>query len=204
MEFASKEEREKVVQEYWSNLASGDRFALDWLFKEYYQDLYEYGIRLKNDIEMIQDCIQELFLSLWVKRTRLNSPNSVKAYLIVSLRNQIIDQVKKQRRKEDSQKIIREELFTDLFTSNDFEMSEEFTQDQKKELAQAINQLNNRQREVIFLRYYNGLNNHEIADVMQINYQSVKNNLSRAIINLRGLVKTVGLLGVIILLKSMR
>ena len=48
-----------------------------------------------------------------------------------------------------------------------------------------INNLPPREREVIFLKYYSGLTSQEIAEVMDINYQSVGNTLQKAIYKLR-------------------
>src|SRR5699024_8657180 len=55
----------------------------------------------------------------------------------------------------------------------------------------ALNHLNSRQKETLVLRYYHGLTNAEIADIMDINRQSVRNNLSRAIKSLRSIIPSV-------------
>lgn len=130
-------------------------------------------------------------------------PDSVKAYLLVSLRNLIYDQLKDRRKKDNRNKIIEAELFERTFEVQDVHFKEDVTEELKQQLIIALNQLNNKQRETLFLRYYNGLSNKEIAEVIGINHQSVKNNISRAIINLRGIVKTLGLSTLIVILRLM-
>lgn len=199
----SSEQQNKEVHLRWSCLRKGDRAALDWMFRFFYQELYDYAIRLVDDKELVKDSIQDLFLSLWIKRERLTIPDSVKAYLLISLRNLIYDQLKERRKKVKRDKIIESELFDRAFEIQDLSFKEDITAELKQKLVVALNQLNNKQRETLFLRYYNGLSNKEIAEVIGINHQSVKNNISRALINLRGIVRTLGLNTLLVILRSM-
>ena len=49
----------------------------------------------------------------------------------------------------------------------------------------AIEQLSNRQKEIIYLKFYNGLSYEEISAVTQLKYQSVRNLFSVALKELR-------------------
>ncbi|OCX52267.1 hypothetical protein BEL04_12380 [Mucilaginibacter sp. PPCGB 2223] len=52
-------------------------------------------------------------------------------------------------------------------------------------LTTALNDLPKRQREMIFLKYFDGWKYEEIAQVTGINYQSVVNHVHRGILQLR-------------------
>ena len=52
-------------------------------------------------------------------------------------------------------------------------------------LQGAINKLPDRQKEAVYLRYYNNLSGQEIAEIMNINHQSVRSTLAKALNNLR-------------------
>src|SRR5690625_7397373 len=65
----------------------------------------------------------------------------------------------------------------------------ELHQQQKESLQIAIQSLNNRQKEALFLRYYHGLTSSEISMVMGVNAKSVRNHLARAIASLRAYLK---------------
>jgi RNA polymerase sigma factor (sigma-70 family) len=56
-------------------------------------------------------------------------------------------------------------------------------------LRQAIRALSLRQQEIIQLRYYQGFSNEQIAELMDLNYQSVSNLLHRSLLRLREIVK---------------
>jgi RNA polymerase sigma factor (sigma-70 family) len=54
-----------------------------------------------------------------------------------------------------------------------------------EQLNKSINQLSDRQKEAIYLRYHQGLSVEQVAEVLNLNYQSTKNLLHRAILQLR-------------------
>ena len=54
-----------------------------------------------------------------------------------------------------------------------------------KLLMTSVNSLGERQKEIVYLKYYSGFNNKEIADVLGISYQTVRNTLCNALIKIR-------------------
>jgi RNA polymerase sigma-70 factor (ECF subfamily) len=61
----------------------------------------------------------------------------------------------------------------------------ELLDENEQSIRQAISQLSKRQQEVIFLKYYKGLSNEEIATIMDIERQTVANFLHRSLTNLK-------------------
>jgi RNA polymerase sigma factor (sigma-70 family) len=64
-------------------------------------------------------------------------------------------------------------------------IAEEMTTKKVEQLNKSINQLSDRQKEAIYLRYHQGLSVEQVAEVLNLNYQSTKNLLHRAILQLR-------------------
>jgi len=64
-------------------------------------------------------------------------------------------------------------------------IAEETTTKKVEQLNKSINQLSDRQKEAIYLRYHQGLSVEQVAEVLNLNYQSTKNLLHRAILQLR-------------------
>src|SRR5690625_8006738 len=83
-------------------------------------------------------------------------------------------------------------------------IQKEFRKEQKEHLYNAIQMLNDRQKEALFLRYYHGLTSNEIAIVMDVNPQSVRNHLARAIARLQSLLKVSPSISNSVLLKLYR
>ena len=81
-----------------------------------------------------------------------------------------------------------ENLPFDLRADNDFIYLFEDSDDdllQKQKLQKALDLLSHRQRESIYLRYVQELDYEEVASILEINYQSAKNLVSRTLIKLR-------------------
>ncbi len=56
---------------------------------------------------------------------------------------------------------------------------------QKNKLTKSLKMLSDRQREAIYLKFIQELTYDELCEVLEINYQSAKNLISRTLIKLR-------------------
>jgi RNA polymerase sigma factor (sigma-70 family) len=167
----------------WQRFKSGDEHAFSRIFHENYGQLYRYGIRLTADPDLVKDCIQELFITLWNSRERLGIPASIRFYLLKSLRRSLIRQLSAT---SSSAKIPpREYDFQMEFSPEASMIAGQLCQEQQEHLQKALNELSPRQKEVIYLRFYNGLSYDEIAELTSLNYQSIRNYVHQAIIALR-------------------
>ena len=163
--------------ELWQTFTSGDREAFSALFRRFYPILYQYGGKIVSDKEVLEDAIQELFLELWQKPTAVPL-QSVKAYLLQALKFKLY-------------KTFRRKNFLPSDTNVEaygFELSHETVlielqedEERKQKLLSALAQLSPRQKEVIYLKIYKGLSYEEVSEVMQLNYQVVRNLLYTAL-----------------------
>lgn len=165
----------------WERLLKDERQALSELFKKYYRPLLNYGLKIIPQEELVKDSIQELFYSIWEGRANLSEIEYIRSYLYISLRRTIFRQneIKQNRNKRDHS--YSEEFFQHIVDTEKLMMMEEFKKEQKRELKKALAKLNPREKEVIFLKFYSGLSNTEIAQVLDVNRQSVYNYIYRAI-----------------------
>ena len=88
----------------------------------------------------------------------------------------------------------KEELREELLDAFRLDYSTEVDAAEKElkldQLAEAINQLPPRQKETIYLKFYKNLSNSEVAEIMQISYQSVGNNIQKAVHKLKNLLES--------------
>ena len=167
----------------WQTLRGGDKKALGLLAERHYRALFHYGTKLTHNHALIQDCIQDLFLAVWEKRQTNPVLQSVKAYLFVALRNNILRQVKHDNQAEDMD---LSGLESDWFTNPEsIYVQVEHEQTTQANLKQALDRLPKRQREAIYLKYYENLSYEEIATAMGLSRQVVANYLQSALHNLR-------------------
>lgn len=169
------------LKELWSQIRGGDPDSLSKLFCCSYRWLYKYGYKIVPNNAFVKDAIQELFLNLWKKRNNINEAHSVKSYLFSSLRRIIFRRLQKKRNRAERNHKYDKNLFDDVFNMEELMIHFETDKENKQQLELAIGSLSKRQREAVFLKFYNGLSNTEIAQIMDINKQSVYNHVSKAI-----------------------
>lgn len=168
----------------WKNLKVGNEKAFSTLFEKYYTSLVRYGNLFSPFSEKVQDCVQDVFTDVWIYRESLNDSVVVKAYLLSSVRKRIA-------RLQERDHIFRKTATVDSleflfdFSIEHQLIADEATADKVTRLNQLLNNLPGRQKEALYLRYHQGLDVEQIADLLQVNYQSANNLLHRALLNLR-------------------
>lgn len=168
----------------WNELRSGDQKALQHIYESHIKTLINYGYRITPDHELVMDCIHDLFTDLWRLRSGLGETDSVRNYLIGSLRRRILKGLKSSARNSAE--------LTDAHDRSDedtnFELAlirqESASQDQMK-LEKAMALLSKRQREAIYLKFSEGLEYEQICELMDLQYQSVRNLISTGLQRLR-------------------
>ncbi len=169
----------------WDRMKSGDERAFSEIFTRYYPDLYLYGIKIINLPDLVKDSIQDVFVRIWEKRSTLGTVLSPKAYLIASVRRKLLSNKENYftEYRQVTLQFEKEENFS--FSVTEFKEIDEISQLLRDSLSQAINLLSERQRELIFLRFYYNLKYLEIAQIFEVNEQTVRNLMQRAMAKLR-------------------
>src|SRR5205823_5994194 len=118
------------------------------------------------------------FLKLWVKKAALPEVQFVKAYLMRSLRSMILNKLRSLKLYE--LKITARYHTPDMeFSPEEIRIKKESAVFNARRLTQMINTLPARQKEIIYLRFYEGLSYKEISRICNINYQSLVNIINR-------------------------
>ena len=177
--------------ELWQRLKSGDKSALSILYQKYIRRLYNYGMTVSGNSALVKDAIQDLFVGIWVKRDRLGVTDNVLYYLLKSLRRELIRSTEKQLKHQDKrQSFLRQVKFSDRFQNSPESqiIQSESQQEVQKAVRKAINSLPERQREVLFLLYYEKLSFEEVSSMMSIDLKTVYKLNWRAIGQLRAVL----------------
>jgi len=174
-------------QNLWNNFLQGDKSAFSEIFLTFYDDLLRYGRKLSGDQDMVQDCIQDLFLKLWKNKGNLKPVESIKPYLFRSLRNHITDSIILQKPRISIDEGF-EHPFEITYSHEDFLIARQVSEEARSKVIEALNKLTIRQRETIYLRYFEDFDFKTIASIMDMNIQSVHNLLYRGMKVLRDLL----------------
>lgn len=168
-------------------LQQGDKDALASLMNIYYDNLYNYGWRFSKDDALIKDCIQEIFISLWQRRETANSILSPKYYLLRAIKNKVLKALHKNIRISSTEHVPDEYEFFYEFSIERVIIDKQISDEKGEKLKKTLSLLSKRQKEIIYLKYYQQLDHAQIAELMNISRQSIYNLLHEAIQKLRSL-----------------
>jgi RNA polymerase sigma factor (sigma-70 family) len=164
----------------WSALKEGKKSAFEHLYQLYSNALYNYGTKFTKDKDLVKESIQELFVQIWTKKENLGNPKDVKNYLFKSFRHLIFKKI------AFVQKHIQVEEMEEYFFDATLNMEESIIYYEnesaiKQELQGTISKLTSRQREAIFLKFYERLSYEEISIVMGISVKSTYKIMARSL-----------------------
>ena len=166
----------------WRDFIGGNQSALSYIYFKYAKYLLSYGYKICRDKELVEDKVQDLFVQLWAKHERLGETDSIKFYLFRSLRRKLAESVKADKlRYAVGLEMI--DQYSGPFESHLIEI--ETHSERKKLVEQLLAHLNDNQRDILHLKYTVGLTNNEIAEILGMEYQSVKNAVFRSISKIR-------------------
>lgn len=175
----------------WPAFQQGDRDAFAAIYRQHFRHLYEYGLRIAADKDLVKDSIQDLFIKLWSNRQNLGQVKNVRSYLLVSLRGGIYNKLEKDKR-TSSVEIDDRHLFELTFTVEASFIEKENISEQSRKLLNALNSLTPKQKEIIYLKYFEELEYDEIASIMSISVKATYKLSARAIEALREVMNLSG------------
>jgi RNA polymerase sigma factor (sigma-70 family) len=169
-----------------SRLKEGDGDALAALVEKYYKSLYQFGQHFTRDRDIVTDCLQDVFLNLWQNREHVPPIHFLRQYLLTALKRRIIRVGSQTRRQAGIEgEASRDYNFSLEFSVEDLIVEKQLEEEKAARLRLILNQLPDRQKEAIYLVYYQQLDHSQVAEIMNINRQSVYNLLSISIRKIR-------------------
>jgi RNA polymerase sigma factor (sigma-70 family) len=160
----------------------GDENSYTSLMKIFTNPMFRYGVRFVGNEDFVKDCIQDIFFELWNRREKISQAESVKAYLFKALRLRIF---RERSKWESSESLDDNYEFIIEFDVETNIIKQELSQEISLKLHKILGNLPKRQKEIMYLRFYEGMDQDKIAEVMGLNRQSVYNLLHESIVRLR-------------------
>lgn len=162
---------EKSDREVWNSFKNGDEAAFNYIYRKHVADLFNYGMQICQQEELIRDCLQKMFVDLRKNQGKLGDVQRIKGYLFTIFHRELFKFLKKEKKlNADLISLESEESIFFIETSHETKLiDEEFALEQKAEISKALNQLSPRQRQAIILLYREELSYKEIAEIMNFN-----------------------------------
>ena len=156
-------------------IRSSNALAFKTLYHRYYEAITAFLYQRTLSMELTKDFVQEVFTRVWLKRDRLDTSKSIKAYLYRIANNMTIDYF----RKQGSKKAYLSTM------ARQHESSSDDCIETRTSVKMAISKLPEKLRSVFLLSRYEGLKYAEIAEVCHISVKTVESRMSRALEQLR-------------------
>jgi RNA polymerase sigma-70 factor (ECF subfamily) len=158
-------------------LSHGDEKAFRTIYDLYRKKIAAFAWLLTESEELTDEIIQEVFVKLWINRSKLDNVNNFNAWLHTVARNLVSDAMKKLAKQRTVVRPLKTEDDSVEGYSADAIL---FAKENEKLLKSAIAQLTPQQQEILRLSKEQGLKNDEIAGKLGINPMTVKNHLINA------------------------
>ncbi|MEM8967291.1 MAG: RNA polymerase sigma factor [Bacteroidota bacterium] len=148
--------------QHWQQLRQGSPSALEAIYDKFFPELFRYGLQLVSDRSLVQDTLQDFFVELYTNAAQLSEVQQVRAYLYVCFRRKLLLRQKSVAFTPESQPL-------DFSPSPEHQLIlQQLGEQQMNRLKEALLNLTDRQREAIFLRYYQDMGYEEIAEVLSL------------------------------------
>ena len=168
-----------------ASFQAGNMAAFSQLYNLHINVLFNYGLKLTIDKELLKDCIHDIFVKLYTKKDELGTIDNLRSYLFISLKNKLCDELR--RRMYMSDTAVEEVSISTLTDVEDDYMEEEQRKNEFSLVRRLLDQLSPRQREALTLYYIEEKKYEDICEIMNMNYQSVRNLMHRGLTKLRSL-----------------
>lgn len=166
-------------------IKAGDEQAFSLLFKALYPVLCRYALRYLSEQHVVEELIQDVFFTLWSRRSTLEVHTSVKSYLFVALRNRIFSYFRDRLKNPAYPGEETEEMELHL-GSTPPQVEEKLSAEDIQTLAQqAVASLPERCRVIFTLSRYQSMGYQEIAERLGISVKTVENQMVLALKKLR-------------------
>lgn len=169
-----------------------ERFRL--VFKELYAPLCQYAFTFVKDKDTCEDIVQDIFARIWEKNRKVLGAydNGIRYYLFTAVRNNCLTYLNREQRLPvysltDNMKENSSHDWTDIPPEPDLQTQ------YKARLAEYIEQLPPKCKEVFLLSRMGRLSSREVATALEISVKTVENQLWKAMKILRSLARTINM-----------
>jgi RNA polymerase sigma factor (sigma-70 family) len=171
----------RIEKDIWRGVHNSDQEAYAKVYRYYYPRFYNYGKKFTSNVPLVEDATQETLMDIWDKREKLPAIEFPTTYFYTSFRYVLFRKLKLQRQ------IVTGDIAPEEpeFSIDHFIIRSESDAALRKQLENALTTLTPRQREVIFLRFYEGLSYEEVAAILSITTKATYKIMARALVRLK-------------------
>jgi RNA polymerase sigma-70 factor (family 1) len=163
------------------SLKNGSRKAFDDIYRMYAKRMYAYSLQYTKSVEDAEDIVQEVFINLWRYRATIRQNETLKSLLFIMAKHLLINAYRSRINHPEYEEYVESMDKVSVDSTQQWVEYADFV----KLFSLAIKKLPQTQQRVIRLSRFEQLSNREIAEKLSLSEQTVKNQLSVGLKNLR-------------------
>ena len=167
--------------QYQNDQAAFKQFYQLWFFR-----LYQFAFSYLHSKENAEEVVNDVYLSLWQKRTTLNAISNINVYLYVAVKNAALNHL---RKKNLGLPLSIDDLVVHHLHLAPNPESIMITHELENSIRNAIEQLPPRCKMIFKLIKEDGLSYREVAAILKISVKTVDTQLYLALKKLAGILK---------------
>lgn len=179
-----KELPDEVLVEH---LRMDDKRAFTALYERYWERLFHVAAQTLDSAEEAEECVQDIFYSLWSRREALELKHSIHTYLSVAVKYKVIDRLNKKHKNKQMLAEAIQFMVTDAPCAESYLLEKELL----VKLERTISLLPEKCRIVYQLSREKGKSHKQIAEELQISEKTVNNHLVRALRDIKDSITSV-------------
>jgi RNA polymerase sigma-70 factor (ECF subfamily) len=168
-----------------AELKKGNLKVFESIYHKYFQSLFRYCSGFVRNHEVVEEIVQNCFVSLWLKRESLKDNSVVLAWLFTAVKNQCLNFIRDES-KRLKHEIKAEYPFRDIqslkyYTVQSFVPNELINAELQHIVAEAIETLPEQCRKVFILSRFEELSHKDIGQLLNISDKTIENHITKAI-----------------------
>ncbi|KAF0238607.1 MAG: ECF subfamily RNA polymerase sigma-24 [Prolixibacteraceae bacterium] len=177
----------------WDDFRKGEKYALSHIYYQYVELLFRYGKKFSNDGDLVKDTIQDLFYDLIRTRKNLGATDNIRFYLMRSFRRKLVHKLKKDQLSQNFGNHDPEP--TIVYSVEEEYMASESVSKRDQVIQNCLQELNPRQREILYYRFICNLEYEEVCELMSLKYDSARKLVHRALKSLKNMLNENNITG---------
>ncbi len=166
------EQEKEVIEQF----RSGNEAAFEQVFHAYYKALVGYARTILKDSDDAEDMVQQVFITVWEKRSAMEIHTSLRSLLYRAVHNACLNRIKQQQVRSGYAKEVIQ-LHRESGATEDRMQQKEL----QKKIEQAMEHLPEQCSKIFKMSRFEQLKYQEIADQLGLSIKTVENQMGKAL-----------------------
>lgn len=161
-------------------LQEGDSLSFEILFQQYYAKFYSFALHLIKNSHEAEDIVQNVFMKVWINRSRLHPSQSIHNYIYVLTKHEVLNHIRDRKMYTQVERLIMSDSAVAAVDDNQFQLRELDVR-----IRRFIASMPEQRRKVFIMSRYKGMGNKAIAEALGISVRTVDRHINIALTSLK-------------------